>query len=72
MFQSIAVLGKYFGVANVGAAIACFFMYGIQSFALCYFGVSIVLIILSLLGIRMVSYDPDYYDNGEVSDDENV
>ena len=72
MSLSVAVLSKYFGVASVGAAIACFFMYGIQSFTLGYFGISVILVILSLFASRMISCDSNYYDNCEVYDDENV
>lgn len=71
VFKSIVVLSKYFGVASVGAAIACFFMYGIQSFTLGYFGGSILLVILSIVANHIISYNSDY-DYEEVNDYENV
>lgn len=71
VFKSIVVFSKYFGVASVGAAIACFFMYGIQSFTLGYFGGSILLVILSIVANHIISYNSDY-DYEEVNDYENV
>lgn len=72
IFESFPVITKYVGVANIGAAIACFFEYGAQSFVFAYLGISILLIVLSVLAIRMVNTDHDYYDNEEVINYENI
>lgn len=65
MFLFIAVATKYIGVVGIGMALSCLFVYGFEAFVFVYIGLSILIVILSLVATRQMRVDPEYYDDAD-------
>lgn len=57
VFNSFPAICKYYGIANIGGSVVCFFEYGFQPFVFVYMFLSICVCGMGLILPRMVDGD---------------